>query len=117
MKPNLNMDKIATGRGAERRGEVRATGGHFGALQLVADVRARFKPPASGGRGTDPAWTERRLLPLAKGTLDRLQQLSNQLRKEGVAATPLQVAALLLERAMIDVEPEDVAKLARDRAR
>lgn len=116
MKPTLNKDKIAKGLGAERRGEVRAIGGYFGALQLVAEVRARFKAPVGGGRGTDPAWTERRLLPLAQQTLARLEQLSEQLRRQGVTATPLQVAALLLERAVGDVEVGDVAELARHRA-
>ncbi len=116
MKPKLNMDKIARGLRAERRGEVRATGGYFGALQLVAEVRARFKAPVGGGRGTDPAWTERRLLPLAQQTLARLEQLSEQLGKQGVAATPLQVAALLLERAVGEVEIGDVADLARHHA-
>lgn len=116
MKPTLNMDKIAEGLGAERRGKVQAPGGFFGALQLVAEVRARFRPPVRGGRGTDPAWTERRLLPLAQQTLRRLEQLSEQLGKQGVAATPLQVAALLLERAVIDVDAGDVADLARHHA-
>ena len=38
MKTRLNMDKIARGLGAERRGKVTASGGYFGAMQLLADV-------------------------------------------------------------------------------
>jgi hypothetical protein len=64
MKTQLNMDKIAKGLGAERRGKVAAGGGYFGAMQLLADIEARFRVPSGGGRPTDPAWTERRLLPL-----------------------------------------------------
>ena len=55
MKTQLDMDKIAKGLGAERRGKVSATGGYFGAMQLLADVEARFRVPAGGGRPTDPA--------------------------------------------------------------
>lgn len=116
MKATLNMDQIAAGLGAERRGKVEVAGGYFGALQLVAEVRARFHAPVGGGRGTDPAWTERRLLPLAQQTLARLEELSKELGRQGVAATPLQVAALLLERAVVGVDAGEVADLARHHA-
>jgi hypothetical protein len=33
---------------------VSATGGYFGAMQLLADIEARFRIPAGGGRPTDP---------------------------------------------------------------
>jgi hypothetical protein len=48
------------GLGAERKGRVSATGGYFGARQLLADIEARFRVPVGGGRPTDPHWTERR---------------------------------------------------------
>ncbi len=115
-KPTLDMNKIAGALGAERRGSVRAGSGPFGAAQLVAEVQARFRTPPRGGRGTDPEWTERRLLPLAPGTLDRLQGLAEALREHGVAVTPLQVAALLLEKAVDDADDGEVADLARQRA-
>ncbi len=44
-KPKLDMDKIAAALGAERRGEIYATSGHFGAVQLVAEVQARCRVP------------------------------------------------------------------------
>jgi len=53
------VDKIAAALGAERRGTVSSSGGYFGALQLWADIEARFRVPAGGGRPTDPRWTER----------------------------------------------------------
>jgi hypothetical protein len=73
VKPRLDMNKIARGLGAERRGQVPVTSGYFGAMQLLADVEARFRVPAGGGRATDPHWTERRLVPLAPRTLKRLE--------------------------------------------
>ena len=73
MKTHIDMDKIANGLGAQRRGKVSATGGYFGAMQLLADVEARFCFPARGGRPADPRWTERRLVPLAPRTLERLE--------------------------------------------
>jgi hypothetical protein len=54
MKARLDMKKIAKGLGAVRRGKVSASAGHFGALQLLADVEARFRTPAGGGRPTEP---------------------------------------------------------------
>jgi hypothetical protein len=99
MKKVLNKDKIAMALGAERRGQVSATGGYFGALQLLADIQTRFRVPAGGGRATDPTWTERRLVPLAPATLARLEQLATQLRRHShVAIEPMQLAGLLLEQ-------------------
>jgi len=99
MKPKLNMDKIAEGLGAERRGNVQAGGGYFGALNLAADVHARFKTPDTGGRATDPGWTVRRQIPLTPETLSRLEELAAEVAaKTGVIVSALQVAALLLEQ-------------------
>ena len=42
-KPKLDMDKIAKVLGAERQGEVRAGSGHFGAMQVAAEIQARFQ--------------------------------------------------------------------------
>jgi hypothetical protein len=39
------MARIAKALGAERRGKVRAKGGHFGAISLWADVHAAKKMP------------------------------------------------------------------------
>lgn len=54
MKRPLDMDKIARELGAARTGKVSATGGYFGAMQLLADVKAKFRVPRAGGRPTDP---------------------------------------------------------------
>src|SRR5215470_6241023 len=91
----LDMDRIAKGLGAERRGKVVSRGGYFGAVQLAAEVAARFRVPEGGGRPTDPSWNEQRLVRLSTATLERLEQLA-----EKANASPMQVAALLLEQAV-----------------
>jgi hypothetical protein len=89
------MDRIAKDLGAERRGKVVSRGGYFGAAQLAAEVAARFCVPDGGGRPTDPSWNEQRLVRLSTTTLERLEQLA-----EKAHASPMQVAALLLEQAV-----------------
>ncbi len=115
-KVKLDMDKIAAGLGTERRGKVNATSGHFGAMQLLSEVQARFRAPESGGRSTDPAWTERRLVPLAPETLERLERLAKVMSRHGIAVSPLQVAALLLQRAAVEVDDDEIEALARTHA-
>lgn len=95
MNPSLDMDRIASELGAERRGKVSSRGGYFGAVQLAAEVAARFRTPAGGGRPTDPSWDEQRLVRLSAKTLEQLEKLAEQAH-----ASPMQVAALLLERAV-----------------
>jgi hypothetical protein len=99
MKVRIDVDKIARGLGAERRGKVAASGGHFGAIQLLADIEARFRVPPGGGRPTDATWTERRLVPLAPRTLKRLKEIAAKVRaRGGVSVEPMHLAALLLEK-------------------
>ena len=118
MKPRLNMDKITNALGGERRGPVIAKGGYFGALNLAADVAQRFKVPQTGGRPTDPTWTERRQLPLRPGTLDRLEKLAATISKRGGRdVQPMQLAALLLEKAAEIVSDEDAAGLVDQSAK
>src|SRR5438874_13334917 len=91
----LDMEHIARELGAGRRGKVSSKGGYFGALQLAAEVMARFRVPEGGGRATDPSWSEQRLVRLSPKTLELLEKLAEQAH-----ANPMQVAALLLERAV-----------------
>ena len=112
MKRGLDMDKIAKALGAQRRGKVSATGGYFGAVQLLADIEARFRVPSGGGRATDPNWTERRLVPLAPQTLTRLEQLAAKIQERShVHVEPMQLAGLLLERTTEQVSDELVENL------
>ncbi len=117
MKTQLDMDKIAKGLGAERRGKVVAGGGYFGAMQLLADIEARFRVPSGGGRPTDPAWTERRLLPLAPKTLKKLEQISAKVRKHGMNVEPMQLAALLIEKTTEGLSEEEAEELVRPKRR
>ncbi len=117
MKTQLDMDKIAKGLGADRRGKVEASGGYFGAMQLLADIEARFRVPSGGGRPTDPAWTERRLLPLAPRTLKRLEEIAARVREHGGAnLEPMQLAALLIEKTTEKLS-EDAEELMRTKRR
>ena len=115
MSVKLDMDKIARGLGAERRGAVKAGGGYFGAVQLGAEVEARFRVPPGGGRATDPAWTERRLVPMDAATLEKLEALAGEVARRGVAVGPLQVAALLLQQAVNQVDDEALRALTGTR--
>ncbi len=116
MKTRLDMDKIAKGLGAERKGKVFARGGFFGAMQLLADVVERFRVPARGGRPTDPHWTERRLIPLAPRTLERLEQLSAKIREDGhVNVEPMQLAGILLEKTAEQLSARDAEQLMLSR--
>ena len=114
MKKQLDMDKIARGLGAERRRKVVASGGYFGAMQLLADIEARFRVPSGGGRPTDPGWTERRLVPLAPRTLERLEEIVAKVREHGgVSIEPMQLAALLLEKTTEDLSEAEAENLVR----
>jgi hypothetical protein len=118
MKTQLNMDKIAKGLGAERQGRVASTGGYFGAMQLLADIEARFRVPSGGGRATDPTWTERRLLPLAPRTLKKLEEIAAKVREHGGAnLEPMQLAALLIEKTTERLSEEDAKDLVRPKRR
>jgi len=98
------MERIAKALGAERRGKVSARGGYIGALQLAAEIAARFRVPEGGGRATDPSWSEQRLVRLSPKTLEQLEKLAEQSH-----ASPMQVAALLLEGAVQGVVNQEQA--------
>ena len=118
MKRKLDMDRIAKGLGAERRGKVSATSGYFGAMQLLADVETKFRVPAGGGRPTDPRWTERRLISLALETLERLEDITARVRKHGgINVEPMQLAALLLEKTTRQLSEAEAEKLVRPQRR
>jgi len=112
MKQQLDMDKIARGIGARRMGTITSSGGYFGALQLAKEVADRFQTPPSGGRATDPSWTERRLIPVSPATLRRLEEIAGRLH-----VAPFQVAAILLEKTVDGIPDSEVENLGRQVAR
>src|SRR5439155_24101755 len=104
------QDRQGPWRRAPREGKF--LGGHFGAMQLLAQIEARFRVPSGGGRPTDPAWTERRLLPLAPRTLKRLEAIAARVREHGGAnLEPMQLAALLVEKTTEKLTEQDAEKL------
>jgi hypothetical protein len=116
MKRRLDMDRIARGLGAERQGKVVASGGYFGAVQLLADVAARLRVPSGGGRPTDASWTERRLVPLTPRTLKLLEDIAAKMRaRGGVNVEPMQLAALLLEKKTEELSEREVESLVPKR--
>ena len=118
MKTRLDMNKIAKGLGAERRGKALASGGYFGAMQLIADVATRLRVPPGGGRATDPDWTERRLVPLAPRTLKRLEEITVKVREHGgTSLEPMQLAALLLEKTTERISEDEAEELVSSRRR
>jgi hypothetical protein len=118
MKARLDMNRIARGLRAARKGKVSAGGGYFGAMQVLADIETRFRVPAGGGRATDPGWTERRLVPLAPRTLKRLEAISEGIKtRSGLNVEPMQIAGLLLEKTTEQLSDETVTELALKRAR
>jgi hypothetical protein len=118
IKMRLDMDKIARGLGAERRGRVAASGSYFGAIQLLADIEARFRVPRGGGRPTDASWTERRLVPLAPRTLKRLEDIAAKMRaRGGMSVEPMQLAALLLEKTAEELSAGEAQNLVRPKRR
>ena len=104
MSEKIDHDKIAEALGAEYVGKVESSGGYFGALQLAAQVKHRFRVPPRGGRATNPEWTERRLVPLSASTLKRLEKLAEKLK-----IAPLQVAGLLLEQVLERISENESA--------
>ena len=117
-KRKLDTDRIARGLRARKRGTVYPTGGYPGAAQLAAEVQARFRVPPGGGRATDPAWSDKRLVPIAPRTLKRLERIANRLHEEtGVRVEPMQLAAILLETTTESIGAEDAERLVTSHRR
>lgn len=110
----LDHAKLARNLVSQARGRVSAKSGYFGALELAAEVRRRFKSPASGGRATDPGWTAKRLIAMRPDTLRRLQELANEVsRCLKYRVEPLQLAAVLIERHLVPARTQGTHKTLR----
>jgi len=117
-KRKLDTDKVANGLRARKRGTVYPTGGYPGAAQLAAEVQARFRVPPGGGRATDPAWSDKRLVPIAPRTLKRLERIAKRLHEEtGVRVEPMQLAAILLETTTENIGAEEAERLVTSHRR
>ncbi len=81
-------------------------------MQLAAEIKERFRVPTTGGRATDPAWTQRRLIPVAPRTLTRFEELAAKIREQSqVSVEPMQLAGLLLEKSTQQLSDEDAKYL------
>lgn len=96
--------KIVEALGASRvvdldRGTV---GGPLDLLALRAEFKQRLR--SSGGRPTDPAWTVSRQVPFKEDSWTRLQDLASEVGASGRRVGPAQVAALLIENSLEELE-------------
>jgi hypothetical protein len=78
--------------------------GPFGVMALLDELKGRLV--SRGGRPADPAPTVRRLVPLRKHVWKELQAQANVLSSLGRRVSPGQLAAMLLERSLSDLEPQ-----------
>lgn len=84
----------------------------FAAEALALDIAARLRPPVGGGRPTDPSWTQRRLVPLKPETLVKLAQVATDVsNRTGTSVEPLQIAAVVLERYVGEINTDDVESM------
>jgi len=85
------------------------------ASDLKKEVEQRFRTPKGGGQNTDPTMKLKRLIRLKPKTLKRLarisEHLSNMQPKRKI--TPMQVASILLERAIDELEISLPAKTTK----
>jgi len=76
--------------------------GPFGVMALLDELKGRLV--SRGGRPADSAPTIRRLVPLRKRVWKELQAQANLLSNQGRHVSPGQLAAMLLERSLSDLE-------------
>lgn len=99
-------DRIAEALGASRVVEVgtKRVGGPLDLLALREEFGRRLR--SSGGRPTDPEWTVSRQVPFKDDSWSRLQGLANEIGVTGRRVGPAQVAALLIESSLEELEDE-----------
>jgi len=85
--------------------------GPFGVMALLDEVKGRLV--SRGGRPADAAPTVRRLVPLRTYVWKELQAQANVLSSLGRHVSPGQLAAILLERSLSDLESQRRESIAR----
>lgn len=98
--------RIAEALGASRVVEVdsKKIGGPLDLLALRDEFSRRLR--STGGRPTDPAWTVTRQVPFKEDSWARLQGLASEVGATGRRVGPAQVAALLIESSLEELEEE-----------
>jgi hypothetical protein len=105
-----NIQKLAKQLGAEVVGEVPDVGGGaFGAARLSRILQARLEPSRGQrpGRPTDSSWTRHPKIPMSELVERKLTQLAKQVSTAERRVSPMQVAAQLLEDAVLRVGTND----------
>jgi hypothetical protein len=102
-----SIKKLARALGATLVGQVPDTGvGAFGAARLshiVADLQRRLEPGQGRrpGRPTVASWAYHPKVPMSAHTRRKLERLARRASGEGRKVSPMQLAARLLEEAVI----------------
>jgi hypothetical protein len=78
---------------------------------LVLAQRFNRRLRSTGGRRTDPDWTLSRRIPLKASTWESLQRIADALGTQGASIAPGQVAAVLLEDQIAQLEELDKAAI------
>jgi Fe-S-cluster formation regulator IscX/YfhJ len=78
---------------------------------LVLAQRFNRRLRSTGGRRTDPDWTLSRRIPLKASTWESLQRIADVLVAQGQNVAPGQVAAVLLEDQITQLEELDKAAM------
>ena len=102
-----NIEKLARALGAEVVGSVPDVGGGaFGAARLARILQTRLEPGRGQrpGRPTDSSWTRHPKVPMSESVERKLIQLAQQVSTPDRRVSPMQVAAQLLEDAVLNLE-------------
>ncbi|MEM6454781.1 MAG: hypothetical protein AAF772_06770 [Acidobacteriota bacterium] len=103
-KQDASEARIAQALGAQRTVALDGlpSQGPLDWLQLRAELGKRLR--SSGGRPTDPHWTVRRVIPFKEEGWRDLERLAARCSREGQTVSPSQLAALLIERGLRDLD-------------
>ena len=105
-----NVQKLAKLLGAEVVGQVPDVGGGaFGAARLARILQVRLEPSRGQrpGRPTDSSWTRHPKVPMSERVKRKLVQLAKAVSTPERQVSPMQVAAQLLEDAVLNLNPRD----------
>lgn len=96
--------RLAEALGASRVVEVgqKRIGGPLDVLALRKEFNERLQ--STGGRPTDPSWKVSRQVPFKEESWSRLQDIANEVGGSGRRVGPAQVAALLVESSLEELE-------------
>ncbi len=82
--------------------------GPFGVAALLDEIQTRLV--SRGGRPSDPGPTIRRLVPIKKQVWSNLKAQANFLSRHGKSVSPAQLAAMLVEKSVSELEAAQVVE-------